>query len=78
MLENIIRSLDNRLAEISKALLQNYKLDYQNRIRYVKFLTLSGYRDILIKMQNGTINYLYYTFDKDRILETIKKEIATR
>jgi hypothetical protein len=78
MLRTILDSLDIRLAELGKTLYQNYKLDYQQKVRYIKFLTLLGYRDILIKMENGTINYTHYSFDRERILETIKTQIATR
>jgi hypothetical protein len=78
MLRTIINSLQRRLAEIGSSLFQNYKLDYQNRIEYIKFITLTGYQDILRKMDNGTINYRFYSYDRDRILETIRTQISTK
>jgi hypothetical protein len=77
MLNSLLKKLNIRLAEIGSSLYQNYKLDYDNKIEKLKFITLIGYESILKKMQTGTIDYLYYSYDRETILETISTQINT-
>lgn len=78
MLNEILFELEQRLASIGSNLFQNYKLDYHQKVNYIKFITLLAYKNILEKMINGNVNYTHYSYDRDRILETIKTAIVTR
>jgi hypothetical protein len=77
-IEQLLYKLNLDIIDIGKKLLQNKKLDYQNSIDYLRFYKLITYKKILIKYQiPNTIDFAYYSFNSNRILDTIKNIVLS-